>query len=135
MGFYPESCLLILHHVVSSNFSVSNFTSRSLIHLELVLLQGLISFFCLWTFSFQAPFVDDIVFSQVCVLWHHCWMLDVYSYGSSYLGLLYCSIGLHACLCANDILFLSSSVIYHEVEILLALFFFFRIVLAIWSLW
>lgn len=75
-------------------FCGTNFCTGKLID------RRLISFFCLWTPVFAAPFGDDAVLSPVYVSWH-CQISDGWSSEYSCLGLLFCFIGLHVYFCVS----------------------------------
>ena len=58
--------------IFSVSFTVSGFTFRSLIHLSLFLCMVagsvLISFCYTYLFGFLAPFIEETVFSPLCIL-------------------------------------------------------------------
>jgi hypothetical protein len=93
-----------------SNFRVSRLIFRSLIHFQLILLQGdrhgtSFSFLQMDNHFPQNICWRGCLFSIKC-FWQSCQKWGGYSCVDSYLDLLFCSTGLHVCFYASTMLFL-----------------------------
>lgn len=90
-SFSEPSSFRVLSKFYSRYSSTLHFTLLSLIHLELILLQGLIWFFCMWISSFPNKFVEFSTFTpgytfDTCQILDDCYV---------YLHLDLCLLVLH----------------------------------------
>jgi hypothetical protein len=91
-----------------TNFRVSDLVLRSLIHFELILVQGDrhgSSFSFLQADNHFPQQQRHCLFIIIC-FWYLCQKLGGHSCMVLYPGPLFCSAGLHICFCASTILFL-----------------------------
>lgn len=89
--------------ICCSRFNSSGFKVRSLIHLDLIFVQGdrygsNLNFSTDGNIVFLAPFVEDAIFSPVYKFLPLCHVSGSYSYKYSCLCLLFYYIDLHICL-------------------------------------
>jgi hypothetical protein len=108
--FRKHFLCLYIQGFSSSSFKVLHLTFKSLIHFELIFVQGkrwgLFLVFCMWISSFPNTICfRDCLFSKV-TFWYLCQKWDNWSCMGLFLDLLFYSIDQCVCFCANTMLFL-----------------------------